>query len=185
MTVSHALHTPIRPQPKAISPEHQRRGRGGQVGRGQGAHLEAVAQRAGDPSAGRACDCQGGLFDEMGNHHRPHIRRARQKIIRESRSMNVRAAIGSRRIGGAQRRIREGIGQRAEDFRGGQADAEHRRGEGSGFEARRAIGERGIRRDLIGVNQMPQLEGSDGTWLTDTTAILRRFERTYAGKQLP
>ena len=27
-----------------------------------------------------------------------------------------------------------------------------------------------------GVNQMPQLEGSDGTWLTDTTAILRRFE---------
>ena len=118
-------------------------GKGGQVGRGQGAHLEAIAQRSGDPSAGRACDCQGGLFDEMGNHHRPHIRRARQKIIRESRSMNVRAAIGSRRIGGAQRRVREGICQRAEDFRGGQADAEHRRGEGGGFEARRAIGERG------------------------------------------
>ena len=27
-----------------------------------------------------------------------------------------------------------------------------------------------------GVNQMPQLEGPDGVWLTDTTAILRRFE---------
>lgn len=27
-----------------------------------------------------------------------------------------------------------------------------------------------------GVNQMPQLEGADGAWLTDTTAILRRFE---------